>query len=253
MNLPRDDSSQPPAVLSCSHITRAFGGVVAVSDVSCQLQRGQILAVIGPNGSGKTTLLNCVAGVLSPDSGNIEVNGSEITSMSVEGRSHLGVARTFQTLRLFDSLSVQDNLRIGGHAIRSGGLRRRRERTIRDRAAQVLGLLGLADEALSPVGVLPYGRQRLVEIGRALMTHPSVVLLDEPAAGMNDYEADRLAQTLLQVASSGIALLLVEHNTRFVSDLATAAIVLDEGRMVCSGNDVHKVLQDPKVVEVYFG
>jgi ABC-type branched-subunit amino acid transport system ATPase component len=239
--------------MTCSGVTKSFGGVVAVSDVSCHLEPGQILAIIGPNGSGKTTLLNCIAGVLRPDEGTIKVNGADITSSSIEQRSQRGVARTFQTLRLFDSLLVQDNLRIGGHALRGSGLPGSRERAIRARAREVLDLLGLAQEALLPVGVLAYGRQRLVEIGRALMTHPSVVLLDEPAAGMNDYEADRLGETLLEVARAGIALLLVEHNTKFVADLAGGAIVLDHGRVVGSGSDVPMLLQDPQVVEVYFG
>jgi ABC-type branched-subunit amino acid transport system ATPase component len=238
-------------VLECNEVSKSFSGVAAVESLSFSLGPAEILGVIGPNGSGKTTLLNCLSGILPVDRGEIAIGGAAATRATPEERARRGLARTFQTLRLFNSLSVRDNLRIGGHVSRRVS-RARRERGIRARADAMLEMFGLEEDAGRVAGALPYGAQRRVEIARALMSEPLCLLLDEPAAGMNEYEATALRETLEQVRSHDVALIVVEHNTRFIGDLVDRAIVLDAGCRIAEGPP-GEVLSDDRVVEAYFG
>jgi len=246
---PRNDASP---VLVCDRVSKNFAGVRALQEVSLEVRSGQIVGMIGPNGSGKTTLLNCASGVLQPDGGRIVVNGVDITGRQPYVCAAHGVARTFQNLRLFGSLPVMENLLIGGHLIGSARhpLRRMAERS--RRLEQVVELLELGPVRRLPAGSLAYGLQRRVEIGRALMSNPRVLLLDEPAAGMNHLEADRLSQTFAQICSLGIGILLIEHNVSLVAAVSNHMLVLDAGRELANGS-ADDVLRDPQVVKAYLG
>lgn len=238
--------------LTARGVVRRFGGVVAVDQVDLSVAPGRITALVGPNGAGKSTLFDCLSGTLRPDSGRVLLGGSDITGLPEYARARLGLARTFQQLAVFPSLSVADNVRIGAEGLPGGTLRgllglpdtaRRHAAAATDRALRLVGLGTLRD---SPVGDLPTGTLRMVELARALAGAPRVLLLDEPAAGLDAAEAHRLAILLRALAAEGMALLLVEHDVDLVAELADSVCVMAAGRVVARG-PAREVLADPAV------
>ena len=229
----------------------------ALAGVSLDLQPGEVLGLIGPNGSGKTTLLNVVGGIFPPDAGLVRLAGLPIIRLPPHRIARLGVARTFQTAALVAGLSALDNVAIGRNAARIG-LRHALWAGLRPadpamaEAMALLDRMGAAFHAAMPASALPAGVARRVEIARALATAPRLLLLDEPAAGLNDAEQADLARRLRAVAEDGVALLVVEHNMAFLAALADRMICLDGGRAIAAGTP-HAVRSDPRVIEAYLG
>lgn len=240
----------------------AFGGVVALTAFDLSVAEGDLLGLIGPNGAGKTTAFNLLSGVLAAGSGSIEFAGRDITRASPEQRARLGMTRTFQNIRLFEELTVLQNVMAGAHARHGapvlsalfGGPRlRRSEATIREKAEAVLERTGLTDFAGQRADALSYGDRRRVEIARALAGDPRLLLLDEPAAGMNEREKGGLSRLVASLNSQdGLTIVLVEHNVRMVAGLCRRLLVLHKGERLAEG-PTEAVLRDPEVVAVYLG
>ncbi len=244
--------------LRCDGLHKNFGGVQAVDNVGFSVDRQRVLGILGPNGSGKTTLLNLISGVTATDAGHIWLDDRDVTRTSPVKHAELGLARTFQNLRLFRNLTVLENLLIGGHVADRGGARNAimhpfaAEAALRDRARGLLGELGLERDASRPAGALAYGLQRRVEIGRSLMSRPSVLLLDEPVAGMNDVEATSVLDFLQSLRERDIAQVVVEHNVAFVTQLVDEVLVMDAGKVLMTGKPAD-VVRDERVIKAYLG
>lgn len=247
--------------LEIERLTMQFGGLVAVNDVSLNVKQGRIHGLIGPNGSGKTTIFNMVSGYYKPTKGNIVFNNKSIGGLPAHQITALGFARTFQNLRLFSSMTVLDNVLVGmGYRSKTGLVQEmvnpfavwREEKQFRKRAFELMDLLGVADYADELATSLPYGHQRRVEVARALATEPQMVLLDEPAAGLNETETDELRQTLLKIRESGITIFLVEHDMKLVMSVCDLISVLDYGKKIAEGTG-QVISKDPVVVEAYLG
>ena len=244
-------------LLAGEGITKRFGGRVAVEDVSVSVEAGTVAAVIGPNGAGKTTLFACLTGATEVDAGRVSLDGADVTGLDADARARRGLARTFQRISVFGSMSVADNLLVGAEATRRTplwrgllGLPDRRAALDRETVEEVLALLGLADVRDQEAGTLSTGRLRLVELGRALCGRPRVLLLDEPASGLSDAETDGLRSVLRGVAAQGVGVLLVEHDVRLVLDVADRVYALAQGRLLSSGTPA-EVAADPAVRRAY--
>jgi branched-chain amino acid transport system ATP-binding protein len=248
-------------LLSTTGLTRRYSGLVAVDHVDLDIPEGGIHAVIGPNGAGKTTLFNLVSGLVMPSEGKITFAGTDITNMPSHRRAALGMARTFQNIRIFGAMTVLENVLTGMHPRLHASLGavifrlpsfRAEEREAVARARAALDLVGLADRADLPANGLAYGDQRRLEIARAMAPQPRLLLLDEPAAGMNPAETVALADLVRTIAKTGTTVLLVEHDMGFVMGLSDTVAVLNFGRRIFTGTPAG-VRADPAVIEAYLG
>ncbi len=248
-------------LLGIRDLTKRFGGVTALEGVSLEVRRDEILGLIGPNGAGKTTLFNLIAGTLTPHHGQVIFRDKPITGRKPHAVAALGIARTFQTTRLFPHMTVLENVMMGRHTrTRSGFLAGmlnapwtwREQRQTEAKARAILEELGLAAHTNETACNLPFGRQRLVEFARALATEPSLLLLDEPAAGLNIYETQALSRLILKIRDTGITCLVVEHDMSLVMNISDEVVVLDQGQKIAEGPPA-AIQRNPEVIRVYLG
>ena len=249
------------SLLTATKIGKKFGGVIALHDVSLTVDKGEIVGMIGPNGSGKTTFINNLSGIYSPTTGQFTFDGEDITGLEAHVITNKGISRTFQNLRVFPNISVLENILIGLHCRIETSLwdvyacfmkTKRVEAQAREKAMAVLETANLAEQSHTLVKNLPYGKQRLVEVCRAIVSDPSLLLLDEPCAGMNPVEMDALADYIRIVQQNGITVFVIEHNMRFIMAVAERLIVLANGSKFTEGTPT-EIQKNEKVQAIYLG
>jgi branched-chain amino acid transport system ATP-binding protein len=248
-------------ILEADRLSITFGGVRAIDGVSISIESGQVFSIIGPNGSGKTTLFNLVSGIYSPNDGNIRLAGETVTGLAPDQLARRGLSRTFQNLQIFSRMSVLKNVMVGRHRHERTGILadllhwpsvERQNQATREAARAALACVGLADAANRPAGTLAYGALKRLEIARALATEPTVLLLDEPAAGCNPVETQELDHVIRSIVNDGITVVLVEHDMRLVMNISDRVHVLASGRTLTEGTP-EQVRSDPAVIEAYLG
>ena len=251
-------------ILETKNLGISFGGLKAAQNVNLKIKKGQIYGLIGPNGAGKTTIFNLLTGVYKPTTGSFYLDGEELNGLSQEKINHKGIARTFQNIRLFNNMTVVRNVMVGLHnspefkcSALTSLLRLPRhfkvEKQMRERAKELLRIFGLEEERNNLACNLPYGKQRKLEMARALATNPKLLLLDEPAAGMNPHETEDLVKTIQYLLEHfDMTILLIEHDMKFVSGLCDEVTVLNFGTTLAQG-ETKAVLQDPEVIKAYIG
>jgi branched-chain amino acid transport system ATP-binding protein len=248
-------------ILRLDHVTRRFGGLVAVDDVTFDVRRGEVFALIGPNGAGKTTLFNGITGLIPPSSGVVEFDGRNITNLKPHQVAASGVARTFQNIRLFDYMSALDNVRVGQHcrmrakvwdALFKTPLERAEEREVEATAMDLLRFVGIERHAHNYARNLAYGQQRRLEIARALASDPKLLLLDEPAAGFTPQEKVELMGLVEKILAQGVTVFLIEHDMKVVMGISKRIVVLDHGEKIAEGGP-EEVRANRRVIEAYLG
>src|SRR3954451_20288969 len=250
-------------IYTAANITKAFGGLVAVDDVSFDIPKGKIVSIIGPNGAGKTTFFNILTGLYKPTAGALEFMGKNVTRDRPDEITAAGVARTFQNIRLFGTMSATENVMVGGHARMKTGLFgsilrppwvMKEEAAVRELAHELLEYVGLKRDLHDLISIqLSYGDQRRVEVARALASNPKLLLLDEPTAGMNPNESERFKEFMQKVRKDrGLTILLIEHDMKVVMGVSERITVLDHGEKVAEG-DPQEVRENPRVIEAYLG
>ncbi|GLI39036.1 ABC transporter ATP-binding protein [Geobacter hydrogenophilus] len=248
-------------MLEVQGITQRFGGVTALEDVSFRVAAGAITGIIGPNGAGKTTLFNIVTGIYTPTSGTVHLQGKNVSRFAPERLASLGMVRTFQNIELFGRMTVLENVMVGLHTKGKSGIlasslrlpwQVAEERRFRERAYHWLEFTGITDLADHEAGSLPFGKGRLLEIARAMALEPKVILMDEPAAGLNSRETLELARLIQKIRESGVTVALVEHDMELVMDICDAIVVLNLGRKLAQGTP-REIQENPEVISAYLG
>ena len=248
-------------MLKLNGVTKIFGGLTALEDVSLEVQKGSITGVIGPNGAGKTTLFNIVTGLYTQTSGTVYLGEKNISFFAAEALAPLGLVRTFQNVELFGRMTVLENVMVGLHTKSSSGIvscafklpwQIREEKQVREKALHWLEFTGLADEAGITANNLPFGKGRLLEIARTLAVEPQLILMDEPAAGLNSLETAELAGLIRKIRESGITIALVEHDMELVMDVCDSIIVLNLGKLLAVGTP-REIQENPAVIAAYLG